>query len=58
MIPIVRVRRLQATDTPGTSMQEWGGLILPAVPENSWQEIELDSLRPNKGECQFDGSFG
>ena len=57
-IPIVRVRRLQVTDAPGTSMQEWDGLVLPVVPENAWQEVELDSLQPNKGQCQFDESYG
>ena len=58
MIPIARVRRLQVTDAPGTSMQEWDGLGLPAVSESSWQEIELDSVRPIEGQCQFDESFG
>lgn len=57
-IPIARVSRLKVTDAPGTSMQEWDGLVLPAVPENSWQEIKLDRLRPGKGQCQFDESFG
>ncbi len=33
-IPIAHVRRLQVTDAPGTSMQEWDGLGLPAVPES------------------------
>ncbi len=57
-ILIAGVNRLQVTDAPGTSMQEWDGLVLPAVPENSWQEIEPDRLRPKKGQCQFDESFG
>jgi hypothetical protein len=57
IISISRVQRLQVTANPGASMQEWNGLTLPTVPENSWHEIELASLRPVKGECQLNESL-
>ncbi len=57
-IPIARVQRLQVTAAPGTSMQEWDGLALPAVPEDSWHETQLAPLRPRKGQCQFDAPLG
>jgi hypothetical protein len=57
-IPIARVQRLQVTAAPGTSMQEWKGLALPAVPENSWREIDLAPLRAAKGQCEFEEPLG
>ena len=57
-IPIARGQRLQVTAAPGTTMQEWDGLALPAVPEDSWHETQLAPLRPRKGQCQFDEPLG
>ncbi len=57
-LPITRVERLQVTDAPGTSMQEWDALVTPEVPENSWHDIQLAPLRPVKGQCQFDEKLG
>ena len=53
-LPIARLLRLQVTDAPGTSMQEWGGLTLPPVPDESWQDIDLSELRLHEGECKSD----
>ncbi len=57
-IPIARVQRLQVTSVPGSSMQEWDGLALPAVPESEWREVELGPLRPAEGQCRFDKPIG
>jgi len=57
-ISIARVQRLQVTAAPGTSMQELHGLVLPAVPENSWQEIQLAPLQPAEGECRLEEPLG
>ncbi len=58
IIPVARVQRLQVTAATGTSMEEWDGLVPPAVPENSWHEVELAQLWPGKGRCQFDETLG
>ena len=57
-IAIARVQRLQVTAAPGTSMQQWSSLVLPAVPENSWREVELAPLRPSKGQCRVEDPLG
>ncbi len=58
IIPIARIQRLQVTTAPGTSMQEWDGLVSPAVPDDSWHEVKLAPLRPGKGQCRFDVPLG
>lgn len=55
-ISIARLGRLQVSASPGTSMQEWRGIPLPAVPEHSWQEVDLERLASPKDECRLDGS--
>ena len=54
IIPITSVERLQVTAAPGTSMQEWDGLVLLVVPDSAWHDVELAPLRPSKGQCRFD----
>jgi hypothetical protein len=51
-IPIARLHRLQVTDAPGASMQEWNGLTLSPVSEGSWQDIDLTQLRLREGKCK------
>jgi len=53
-ILVARVQRLQVTAAPGTTMQEWDSFALVAVPEDSWQEVELSPLQPAQGQCQFE----
>ena len=57
-LPVARIQRLQVTAAPGTSMQEWNGLALPVVPENSWHEVELAPLRLGEGRCQLEDPLG
>ena len=53
-VPISRVNRLQLTSVPGASMQEWNGLSLSDIPEQSWYEVELEPLLPEGDNCNFE----
>jgi len=58
-VPISRVNRLQVSPVSGVSMQEWNGIDLPDIPEQSWQEVDLEPLFPEKGQCRYnDWSVG